>query len=91
MAEKVSKAATEVSYTEKEMAAIEVLLANKGEHLSAAELGIPTITLTSLIRKASDPRPMAEGFKRVVVNKEDYEAVCPTCGAKIAHKLYWVD
>ena len=30
MAEKVSKAATEVSYTEKEMAAIEVLLANKG-------------------------------------------------------------
>ena len=34
---------------------------------------------------------MAEGVERVVVNKEDYNAVCPTCGAKISHKLYWID
>ena len=91
MADKVSKAAVEVTYTEKELDAIKVLKANRGAHLSAAELGIPTITLTSLIKKGSDPRPMAEGFERVMVNKEDYNAVCPTCGAKISHKLYWID
>ena len=45
----------------------------------------------ALMKKASDERPMAEGVERVVVNKEDYNAVCPTCGAKISHKLYWID
>lgn len=80
-----------ITYTENELKAIEVLEANKGEHLSAKELGIATAVLTSLQRKAVDPRPMAEGFVRVVVNKEDYNAICSECGAKISHKLYWID
>lgn len=80
-----------VSYTEKELAAIEVLNAHRGEKLSASELGIANATLTSLIKKANDERPMADGVERVIVNKEDYEAVCPTCGNKISHKLYWID
>ena len=88
---KKSKAATEISYTEKEMAAIEILLANKGNKLSAKDLGIPTVTLTSLRNKGNDARPMAEGFTRIVVNAEDYDFVCPTCGAKGHHKRYWVD
>ena len=80
-----------VSYTDKELEAIETLQANRGEKLSAAELGIAVGVLTSLIKKANDARPMAEGLDRVMVNKEDYEAVCPTCGSKIAHKVYWID
>ena len=91
MAEKVSKRATEINYTEKELAAIEVLVANRGTKLSAKELGIPTAILTSLGTKAKDERPMVEGVERVIVNKEDYNAVCPTCGAKVSHKLYWID
>ena len=84
-------AATEVSYTEKEVQAIEILKANRGTKLSAKELGIPTAILSSLVRKGNDERPMKEGFDRVVVNKEDYESVCPTCGNPIKHKLYWID
>ncbi len=80
--------ATELTYTENEMAAIEVLRANRGEHLSAKDLGIATAVLTSLIKKA-EKFPSAEGV--VVVNKEDFNDVCPTCGAKISHKLYWID
>lgn len=83
--------ATELVYTEKELSAIEVLRANKGEKLSAKDLGIATGTLTSLISKFNDERPMANGVEKVAVYKEDYEAVCPTCGAKISHKLYWID
>lgn len=86
-----STKATVISYTEKELEAIATLKANKGVHLSAKELGIPTAILTSLMRKATDERPMAEGLERVVVNKEDYNAVCESCGSKISHKLYWVD
>lgn len=84
-------AATELTYTEKEVQAIEILKANKGTKLSAKELGIPTAILSSLVRKGNDERPMKEGFDRVVVNKEDYESVCPTCGNPIKHKLYWID
>lgn len=91
MAEKVSKRAEVLTYSEAQLAAIEVLKANRGVHLSAKELGVPTIILTGLIQKANDPRPMAEGVERVMVNKEDYNAVCPTCNAKISHKLYWID
>lgn len=83
--------ATELVYTEKELAAIEILKANKGEKLSAKDLGIATGTLTSLITKANNERPMANGVEKVMVHKEDYEAICPTCGAKISHKLYWID
>lgn len=88
MAEKVSKKATVITYTEKEMDAINVLNAHKGTPMSAKELGIPTAILTSLIKKSNDERPMADGVERVFVDKEDYESVCPTCGAKVAHKLY---
>ena len=80
--------ATELVYTEKELAAIEILRANRGVHLSAKELGIANGTLTSLMRKA-EKFPEADGV--VVVNKEDYVAKCPTCGAEIAHKLYWIN
>ena len=80
--------ATELTYTENEMAAIEVLKANKGVHLSAKDLGISTAILTSLIKKA-EKFPEAEGV--IVVNKEDFNSVCETCGAKISHKLYWID
>ena len=86
-----STKATVLSYTEKEVEAIATLSANRGVHLSAKELGIPTAILTSLMKKASDERPMAEGVERVIVNKEDYNAVCESCGAKISHKLYWID
>lgn len=86
-----STKATVITYTEKEVEAIATLKANAGVHLSAKELGIPTAILTSLMRKAADERPMADGVERVVINKEDYNAVCPTCNAKISHKLYWVD
>ena len=82
---------TELTYTEKEVQAIEILKANRGTKLSAKELGIPTAILSSLVRKGNDERPMKEGFDRIVVNKEDYESVCPTCGNPIKHKLYWID
>ena len=91
MAEKVSKAAAVITYTDNELKAIEALKANKGEKLSANELGIPTVVLTGLIKKANDERPMGEGFERAIVNKEDDSAVCPTCGKPINHKLYWID
>ena len=86
-----STKATVITYTEKEVEAISTLNANRGVHLSAKELGIPTAILTSLMKKATDERPMAEGVERVVVNKEDYNAVCSECGSKISHKLYWID
>ena len=86
-----STKATVITYTEKELEAISTLNANRGVHLSAKELGIPTAILTSLMKKAGDDRPMADGVERVIVNKEDYNAVCSECGAKINHKLYWVE
>ena len=86
-----STKATVLSYTEKDVEAIATLNANRGVHLSAKELGIPTAILTSLMKKAVDERPMADGVERVIVNKEDYNAVCESCGAKISHKLYWID
>ena len=85
-----STKATVITYTEKEVEAIATLKANAGVHLSAKELGIPTAILTSLMKKANDERPMADGVERVVVYKEDYNSVCPTCNAKISHKLYWI-
>lgn len=77
--------ATELVYTEKEMEAIQILRANKGTALSAKELGISTAILTSLGNKAAK---FPEDPNVVVIVKTDYNAVCPTCGAKISHKLY---
>lgn len=86
-----SKAAAVITYTDNELAAIEILKANAGHKLSAKELGISTAILTSLGKKAVDERPMGEGFERVVVYKEDYNGVCEHCGAKQNYKLYWVE
>ena len=86
-----SKAATVINYTENELSAIEILKANRGQKLSAKELGIPTAILTSLGKKAVDARPMAEGVERVVIYKEDYNGTCEHCGAKQNYKLYWME
>lgn len=80
--------ATELVYTEKELAAIDVLNANRGSHLTADELGIETAVLTSLIKKFNDPRPMANGAEKFCVNKED-------CVREVviekSLKAYWID
>lgn len=86
-----SKAALTITYTDNELAAIEILRANRGVHLSAKDLGISTAILTSLGKKAIDPRPMADGVERVVINKEDFNGVCEHCGAKQSYKLYWME
>lgn len=80
-----------ITYTEKELAAIEILRAHRGQKLTYKELGISTAILTTLGNKGNDPRPMAEGLERVIVNKEAYESVCPTCGHKASGKVYWID
>lgn len=76
-----------ITYTDKELAAIEILRANAGQHLSAADLGIAVGTLTSLYKKSIDPRPMAEGLERVVLNKEDSTVVVEV---EKPCKLYWI-
>ena len=82
-----------ISYTEKDLEAIKILEANRGQKLRAKDLGISTAILTDLYKKGQDARPMAEGFTRVVLNKEDRPGeVCPTCGHKIPGcKVYWID
>lgn len=77
---------TELVYTENEQAAIAVLEANRGKPLSAAQLGIKPAVLTSIGTKARK-----FGGDAVVINKEDREDVCPTCGAKHSYKVYWID
>ncbi len=44
--------ATVLTYTDKELEAIEILKQNAGQELTAAELGITTAILTSLGKKA---------------------------------------
>lgn len=80
-----------LTYTEKDLAAIAILKENAGKKLSAKQLGIANATFTSLIKKANDERPMADGSEKVVVFKEDCETVCPECGAKQSYKLYWIE
>ena len=88
MAEKVSKAKQFNEYTEKELAAIEALKANKGTPKTAKELGVLGITLTSIITKANNGKPMAEGLDRVEIEKTVDEGVCPVCGQKFKRTLY---
>lgn len=52
MSEKKSVAATVLSYTDKERAAIKALEANKGERLTAKELGVSSIQIVGLRHKA---------------------------------------
>lgn len=73
-------------YTENENAALDILKANRGTPLSAAQLGIKPAVLTSISKKA-DKFP----GEAIVLNKEDREDVCPTCGSKHAYKVYWID
>ena len=78
--------ATELEYTDNEKAALKILRANAGTPLSASALGIAPAVLTSLGKKAVK----FEG-QTPVVNKEDREDVCPTCGHKHSYKVYWID
>ena len=84
---------TVLTYTEKELAAIEALRANAGEHLTLKELGIAAGTMTSIRNKA---KKVAEGVLEVGeqpvinVNVEDYEDICPTCGAKHSGKKFYL-
>ena len=78
-----------LKYTDKDLACIEALKANKGVKLSAKELGFANGTLTSLIVKAGDPRPMVEGQERVFVNKETVHKICPECGAMLEEVCTW--
>ena len=80
-----------ITYTEKDLAAIEALKANRGVKLSAKELGFANGTLTSLINKSVDERAMKDGQERVIVNKEKVVNVCPTCGKETTVTLYWID
>ncbi len=73
-----------VTYTENEQAAIEVLKANVGEKLSAADLGIKPVILTSLVKKFAKSPEIA-----FPIYREDFEDICPNCGAKRNYKLYW--
>ena len=81
-----SKVATELTYTENEMSALEILRSNAGTPLSAADLGIQPAVLTSLSKKA-----VKFPGQSPVINKEDREDVCPNCGHKRSYKVYWID
>ena len=78
--------ATELVYTENELAAIEVLKANRGTPLSAAQLGVKPAVLTSINTKAG--KFPGEGIS---IHKDDRVDVCPTCGSKHSYKVYWID
>ena len=86
-----STKATVVTYTEKELAAIATLQANRAVKMSYKELGIPTAILSSLVKKAADERPMADGLERVIINKEVVSGKCETCGHPFSYNLYWID
>ncbi len=84
---------TVLSYTEKELAAIEALKANRGEHLTLKELGIAAGTMTSIrtkAKKVADGILEAGDIEVINVNVEEYEDVCPTCGAKHSGKKFYL-
>lgn len=85
---------TVLTYTEKELAAIEALKANAGEHLTLKELGIAAGTMTSIRNKAKKVAEgvleVSEGTPVINVNVEDYEDICPTCGAKHSGKKFYL-
>lgn len=73
--------ATELKYTEKELAALEALKANRGTPLSAAQLGIKPAVLTSISKKfVNFPESGVE------IHKEDHEGY-----VKRTYKVYWID
>lgn len=67
---------TVLSYTEKEIDAINVLKSNKGAHLTLRELGIAAGTMTSLRRKAqkvADGELEVKDVEPIIINVEDAE------------------
>ena len=68
-------------YTDKELAAIEVLKAHRGVKMSAKELGIPTAILTSLSKKANDEklqpqiRESAEKLVKRIMSKTGFVSI----------------
>lgn len=86
-----STKATVITYTEKELAAIEALQKHRGVKMTAGELGVSVANLNGLVKKMGDERPMAEGVERVIVNKEKIEHVCSECGNKSPKTLFWID
>ena len=83
-----STKATVVTYTEKELAAIEALKANRGVKMTAAELGVPVANLNGLVRKMQDERPMAEGVERAIVHKDKVEQEVLV---KKEQTVFWID
>ena len=81
-----SKAATTLSYTENEVAAI-AILREQNEPKTAKELGVSTAVLTSIMKKQVK---FADDENVVVLEKTDYEDVCPTCGAVKTGKKYMI-
>ena len=79
--------ATELVYTEKEVAAIEALK-NASEPMSLKDLGIASGTIVSIQRKAAK---FPEDANVVKVSSIDVTDVCPTCGAKHSYKKYFLE
>ena len=77
-----------VTYTEKEMDALEKLFENRGMPLSAKELGVHPAVLTSIYNKG---KRYAGHPDAVIICRQDYVGTCECCGAKLAHKEYWID
>lgn len=76
--------ATELVYTEKEVAAIEALKAAT-EPMSLKDLGIASGTIVSLKKKA-------DKFENAVrIGSIDVTDVCPTCGAKHSYKKFFIE
>lgn len=69
----VSKAATELKYTENELKAIEALKAANGEAKTAAELGVPSAILTTIRTKYS--KFADQGAINVVAEDKEVEVV----------------
>ena len=71
-----SKAATTLSYTEKELAAIEALKAANGEPKTAAELGVPSAILTTIRTKHN--KFADQGAVNVIAEDKEVEKVVTT-------------
>lgn len=66
-------------YTEKELAAIEALKANKGNLKTAKELGVNNAIFESLRKKYNNPKPMADGSAKFKVTKSKVVRVIEKC------------
>ncbi len=76
----------ELKYTDKELAAIEILKEKTHFKFTAKEWNIAVGTLVSLVKKAD-----AFPGEAVAVKKEKAELVCAHCGTVKEVTLYWLD